>query len=140
MQDLPKPFDSVRIFSPQPKRLGIRILPIVVRNTLINERDVPIRNVSKSETPEYSEEEEVMQELAELISLKRSFTSPEPVSPISPAPVLKRYMTWGSMKSGTTPPRDKQNPIIFDEFFKELNCSISTAENSPLRSFSPETV
>ena len=140
MQDLPKHLDSVRIFSPQPKRLGSRVLPHMIRNALINEFEEPIRNMSKSETPDFSEEEEVMQELNQIISFKRSFTSPEPISPVSPAPVLKRYMSWGSTSTGSTPPREKHNPIIYDEFFKELNCTISTADSSPFRSSSPETV
>jgi len=86
--------------------------------------------------PIHFEDEEVNEELNSIITPIKSM--PAPTRKSIPLPTLSRCLTWDEYSQEATPPREKSNPIIFDELFLELNSTISTAESTPPRSSSPD--
>lgn len=130
--------ESGKIFSPQPKRMGIRVPETADRNLFQREFGIPIRNFSHSGSLEHREDQQVFEELNEILSPRKSCEVSRPVPSRHTLPSFRRHLTWEIASCDSAPPRDKENPIIFDEFFLELNSACSTAENSPLRTLSPD--
>ena len=137
MQNLQN-IDTGKIFSPQPKRMGIRVQDTVDRNPFQLEFGVPCRNFSVLSSLDHQEDQQVLEELNEILSPRKSCEVSRPVPSRHTLPSFRRHLTWESASCDSAPPREKENPIIFDEFFLELNSACSTAENSPLRTLSPD--
>jgi hypothetical protein len=133
MQDLIGSHRVDRIFSPQPKRVSIRAMTTCQLSPYLSEY---VESRSLNSPPTHFEDEEVNEELNSIITPIKSVPAPSRKS--IPLPTLSRCLTWDEYSQEATPPREKSNPIIFDELFMELNSTISTAESTPPRSFSPD--
>ena len=136
MQDLIGSPKVDRIFSPQPKRVSIRGMTSSQVSPYMREC-LPFVHHSLLSSPTDIEDEEVNEELNSIITPVKSASRLTRTS--IPVPILSRCLTWDEYSLDNTPPREKNNPIIFDELFMELNSSINTAESTPPRSFSPDT-
>lgn len=100
---------STSIISPEPKRVNTYLFNPARRN--------PFFELPHLKPPAQGEEESIEKELTQILS-----------KPLTIFPPIKKSPSPSTFaKSG--PPRQKYNPLIYDEKFIEINSSASTQES-----------